>query len=177
MQIERGGYSKALQPTAWCIRLNTNILQGSPANNVGIEPIFVSNVELYRFKHLIISTLHPIQLVLGRLGLWVRAPSGSLRKSKTMKTADNQSLSAVFLFIHTANWSRIPHLTWGEIGGLNFHIKTSPPNWIIFHWFSAFCIKRTLFKTCIFTPSKKEEYGNAKKLFYGIVFPEEIKAA
>jgi hypothetical protein len=24
-------------------------------------------------------------------------------KSKTMKTADNQSLSAVFLFIHTAN--------------------------------------------------------------------------
>ena len=20
-----------------------------------------------------------------------------------------------------------------EIGGLNFHIKTSPPNWIIFH--------------------------------------------
>jgi hypothetical protein len=33
------------------------------------------------------------------------------------------------------------------------------------------------FKTCIFTPSKKEEYGNAKKLFYGIVFPEEIKAA
>ena len=28
-------------------------------------------------------------------------------KCKTMKTADNQSLSAVFLFIHTANWSRI----------------------------------------------------------------------
>ena len=98
-------------------------------------------------------------------------------KSKTMKTADNQSLSAVFLFIHTANWSRIPHFTGGEIGGLNFHIKTSPPDWIIFHWFSAFCIKQTLFKTCIFTPSKKEEYGNAKKLFYGIVFPEEIKAA
>ena len=28
-------------------------------------------------------------------------------KSKTTKTADNQSLSAVFLFIHTANWSKI----------------------------------------------------------------------
>ena len=76
MQIERGGYSKALQPTAWCIRLNTNILQGSPANYVGTEPIFVSNVELYRFKHLIINILHTIQLLLGRLGLWVRAPSG-----------------------------------------------------------------------------------------------------
>ena len=84
-------------------------------------------------------------------------------KSKTMKTADNQSLSAVFLFIHTANWSRIPHLTGGEIGGLNFHIKTSPPDWIIFHWFSAFCIKQTLFKTCIFTPSKKRRVWQCKE--------------
>jgi len=37
---------------------------------------FVSNVKLYRFKHLIINILHSIQLLQGRLGLWVRAPGG-----------------------------------------------------------------------------------------------------
>lgn len=72
----RGGSLKSPHLVARRIRLNTNILQGSPANYVGTEPIFVSNVELYRFKHLTINTLHSIQLLQGRLGLWVRAPSG-----------------------------------------------------------------------------------------------------
>ena len=36
--------------------------------------------------------------VLGSSPSWI-----TQTKSKTMKTADNQSLSAVFLFIHTAN--------------------------------------------------------------------------
>ena len=68
------------------IRLNTNILQGSSANIVGTEPIFVSNAELYSRKHLIINTLHFTQLPQGRLGLWVRAPSGSLKqKAKQWK--------------------------------------------------------------------------------------------
>ena len=72
----RGGSLKSPHLVARRIWLNTNILQGSPANYVGTEPIFVSNTELYRLKHLIINTLHSIQLLLGRLGLWVRAPSG-----------------------------------------------------------------------------------------------------
>lgn len=76
MQIERGGYLKSPHLVVQCIWLNTNVLQGSPANYVGTEPIFVSNVKLYRFKHLIINILHSIQLLQGRLGLWVRAPSG-----------------------------------------------------------------------------------------------------
>lgn len=80
MKMKRGGSLKSPYLIDRCIWLNTNILQGSPANYVGIEPIFVSNVELYRFKHLIINTLHPTQLVLGRLGLWVRAPGGSLKQ-------------------------------------------------------------------------------------------------
>lgn len=43
-----------------------------------------------------------------------------------------------------------------------------------------FCVlhKTNSFQNMYFyTIKKKEEYGNAKKLFYGIVFPEEIKAA
>lgn len=41
------------------------------------------------------------------------------------------------------------------------------------------CILRDAnsFQNMYFYTIKKEEYGNAKKLFYGIVFPEEIKAA
>lgn len=102
--MERGGSLKSPYLIARCIWLNTNILQGSSANIVGTEPIFVSNAELYSRKHLIINTLHFTQLPQGRLGFWVRAPGGITQtKSKTTKTADNQSLSAVFLFIHTAN--------------------------------------------------------------------------
>lgn len=37
--------------------------------------------------------------------------------------------------------------------------------------------KTNSFQNMYFYTIKKEEYGNAKKLFYGIVFPEEIKAA
>ena len=74
--MERGGSLKSPYLIARCIQLNTNILQGSLANIVGTEPIFVSNVEPYRFKHLIINTLHFTQLLQGRLGLWVRAPGG-----------------------------------------------------------------------------------------------------
>ena len=74
--MEKGGSLKSPHLVARCIWLNINILQGSPANYVGTEPIFVSNTELYRHKPLIISTLHPTQLLQGRLGLWVRAPSG-----------------------------------------------------------------------------------------------------
>lgn len=40
-----------------------------------------------------------------------------------MKTADNQLLSAILLFIHTATWNRIQHLKGGEIGGLDFRLK------------------------------------------------------
>ena len=76
MQVERGDYLKSPHLVVWCIWLNINILQDSSVNHVGTEPIFVSNVEPYRFKHLIINTLHFTQLLQGRLGLWVRAPSG-----------------------------------------------------------------------------------------------------
>lgn len=78
--MERGGYLKSPHLVARCIWLNINILQGSLTNYVRTEPIFVSSTELYRYKHLIISTLHTIQLLLRRLGLWVRAPSGSLEQ-------------------------------------------------------------------------------------------------
>ena len=74
--MERGGYLKSPHLAARCIWLNINILQGSPANYVGTEPIFVSNTELYRYKPLIINTLHSTKLLQGKLGLWVRAPSG-----------------------------------------------------------------------------------------------------
>lgn len=77
MKMERGGSLKSPYLIARCIQLNTNILQGSLANIVGTEPIFVSNAEPQRCKHLIINTLHTIQLLQGRLGLWVRAPGGS----------------------------------------------------------------------------------------------------
>lgn len=77
MKMERGGSLKNTYLIARCIWLNTNILQGSSANIVGTEPIFVSNAELYSRKHLIINTLHFTQLPQGRLGLWVRAPGGS----------------------------------------------------------------------------------------------------
>ena len=74
--MERGGSLKSPYLIARCIQLNTNILQGSLANIVGTEPIFVSNAELCRFKYVIINTLHFIQLLQGKLGLWVRAPGG-----------------------------------------------------------------------------------------------------
>lgn len=80
MKMERGSSLKSPYLIAQCIRLNTNILQGSSANIVGTEPIFVSNAELYSRKHLIINTLHFTQLPQGRLGLWVRAPGGSLKQ-------------------------------------------------------------------------------------------------
>lgn len=84
--MERGGSLKSPYLIARCIQLNTNILQGSLANIVGTEPIFVSNAELCRFKYVIINTLHFIQLLQGKLGLWVRAPSGSLKqKAKQRK--------------------------------------------------------------------------------------------
>ena len=75
--MEKGGSLKSPYLIARCIWLNTNVLQGSSANIAGTEPIFVSNAELYSRKHLIINILHTIQLLLGRLGLWVRAPGGS----------------------------------------------------------------------------------------------------
>lgn len=74
--MERGGSLKSPYLIARCIQLNTNILQGSLANIVGTEPIFVSNAELCRLKYVIINTLHFIQLLQGKLGLWVRAPGG-----------------------------------------------------------------------------------------------------
>ena len=37
--------------------------------------------------------------------------------------------------------------------------------------------KTNSFQNMYFYTIKKKEYVNAKKLFYGIVFPEEIKAA
>lgn len=77
MKMERGGSLKSPYLIARCIWLNTNILQGSSANIVGTEPIFVSNAELYSRKYLIINTLHFAQLPQGRLGLWVRAPGES----------------------------------------------------------------------------------------------------
>ena len=95
-------------------------------------------------------------------------------KSKTMKTADNQSLLAVFLFIHTANWGRIRHPKGGEIGGLDFHLKKSPPICIIFHWFSVFCIMQTLFKTCNFTPTKKQRVWQCKETILRYCFSEKF---
>lgn len=95
MQIERGSYLKSPHLVVQCIWLNTNVLQGSPANYVGTEPIFVSNVKLYRFKHLIIIILHSIQLLQGRLGLWVRAPGGSPEekpKGDNKKTSPTKSI-------------------------------------------------------------------------------------
>ena len=82
MKMERGGSLKSPYLIARCIQLNTNILQGSLANIVGTEPIFVSNAELCRFKYVIINTLHFIQLLQGKLGLWVRAPGGSLKQKE-----------------------------------------------------------------------------------------------
>lgn len=84
--MERGGSLKSPYLIARCIQLNTNILQGSLANIVGTEPIFVSNAELCRFKYVIINTLHFIQLLQGKLGLWVRAPGGSLRRKENTPT-------------------------------------------------------------------------------------------
>lgn len=56
-------------------------------------------VQIRDNKHITFHPITPRQI--GALG------SGPKRitqtKSKTMKTADNQSLSAVFLFIHTTN--------------------------------------------------------------------------
>ena len=107
--MERGGSLKSPYLIARCIRLNTNILQGSSANIVGTEPIFVSNAELYSRKHLIINTLHFAQLPQGRLGLWVRAPSGSPKKvfsnedlffSKTFTASDAQSVIHSFEAVH-----------------------------------------------------------------------------
>ena len=69
MQMERGGYLKSPHLAVWCIWLNINILQGSLANYVRTEPIFVSDVKLYRSKQLIINTLHYIQLLQYKLGL------------------------------------------------------------------------------------------------------------
>lgn len=66
--MERGGSLKSPYLIARCIQLNTNILQGSLANIVGTEPIFVSNAELCRLKYVIINTLHFIQLLQGKLG-------------------------------------------------------------------------------------------------------------
>lgn len=102
MQIERGSYLKSPHLVVQCIWLNTNVLQGSPANYVGTEPIFVSNVKLYRFKHLIINILHSIQLLQGRLGLWVRAPSGSPEekpKGDNKKTSPTKSTFCRTFFI------------------------------------------------------------------------------
>ena len=105
MQMKRGGYLKSPHLAVWCIWLNANILQGSPANNVGIEPIFVNNAELQRCKHLIINILHTIQLLQGRLGLWVRSPSGSPKKGlqqwrpfplSSCNTADIQQVAFFF---------------------------------------------------------------------------------
>ena len=91
--MERGSSLKSPYLIAQCIRLNTNILQGSSANIVGTEPIFVSNAELYSRKHLIINTLHFTQLPQGRLGLWVRAPSGSQKKRQKATTKRQEAVS------------------------------------------------------------------------------------
>ena len=100
--MERGGSLKNTYLIARCIWLNTNILQGSSADIVGTEPIFVSNAELYSRKHLIINTLHFTQLPQGRLGLWVRAPSGSPKekpKGDNKKTSPTKSIFCGTFFI------------------------------------------------------------------------------
>ena len=139
MQMERGGYLKSTHLVARCIWLNINILQGSPANYVGTEPIFVSNVELYRFKHLIINTLHSILLLQGKLGLWVRAPSGSLEQMvKRRKPLIINHYQRFFFISHLhfgAKWgnkNRWNRWTW-------FPPEQSPPICIILLWFSVFC--------------------------------------